>query len=194
MIVDSAIYGQGILVDNTAAEVGGVRDRLPSPGAFVWIGLLEPTAQEFDAVRREFDLHELAVEDAVKAHQRPKLEFYGDSIFLVLKTVMYNDLDEVVEIGEGMVFLGRDFLITVRHGEGGGFGDVRERLEERPDLLRFGPGAALYALSSSSPRRRFRTSALTAASTSATSPTTSRASSNNSTASATCSRASSRRT
>ncbi len=146
MIVDSAIYDQGVRVDNTAAEVGGVRDRLPSPDAFVWIGLLEPTAQEFDAVRREFDLHELAVEDAVKAHQRPKLEFYGETIFLVLKTVMYHDHDEVIEIGEVMVFLGRDFLITVRHGEGGAFGDVRERLQERPDLLRLGPGAALYAL------------------------------------------------
>ena len=146
MIVDSAIYDHGVRLRDDAEEIDGIRGRLPSSGAFVWIGLLEPTAEEFDAVRREFELHELAVEDAVKAHQRPKLELYGDTIFLVLKTVMYRDRDEVVEIGEVMVFLGRDFLITVRHGEGGGYGDVRERLQERPDLLRLGPGAALYAL------------------------------------------------
>ena len=145
MIVDCAIYEHGVRQE-TSGEMDGVRSRKPSPDSFVWIGLLEPTVEEFDAVRREFDLHELAVEDAVKAHQRPKLEQYGDTLFLVLKTAVYLGPEEVVDIGEVMIFAGADFLITVRHGEGGGLGEVRERLEERPDLLRHGPAAAMYAI------------------------------------------------
>jgi magnesium transporter len=146
MIVDCAIYEQGVRQQAEPGKVEGVRDRKPSDDAFVWIGLLEPTAEEFAAVRREFNLHELAVEDAVEAHQRPKLELYGDTLFLVLKTVMYQGHEEVVDIGEVMVFAGEDFLITVRHGEGGGLGEVRERLERRPEILRHGPAAAMYAI------------------------------------------------
>src|SRR5687767_2573828 len=94
------------------ASEAGQRD-----GAFVWIGLHEPTAEEFDAVRREFDLHELAVEDAVKAHQRPKVETYGDMLFVVLKSARFEDRDETVRLGEIQLFVGESFLITVRHGE-----------------------------------------------------------------------------
>jgi magnesium transporter len=146
MIVDCAIYEQGKRQESAPGTVEGVRSRKPSPGSFVWIGLLEPTEEEFDAVRREFDLHELAVEDAVKAHQRPKLELFGETLFLVLKTVTYLGHEEVVEVGEVMVFAGPDFLVTVRHGEAGGLGRVRERLEERTDLLGRGPGAAMYGI------------------------------------------------
>ncbi len=145
MIVDCAVYERGQRLDGDGT-LAGAREAAAAPEAFVWVGLLEPTIQEFDAVRREFGLHELAVEDAVKAHQRPKLEIYGDTLFLVLKTACYRGPEEIVEIGEIMVFVGSDFVVSVRHGEGGGLGNVREGLEGRPDLLRGGPAAALHAL------------------------------------------------
>jgi magnesium transporter len=116
-----------------------------SPECFAWIGLHAPTEDEFDSVRREFNMHELAVEDAIDAHQRPKLEVYGDSLFLVLKTARYREEDELVEIGEIQVFVGDGFIVTVRHGETA-LHDVRLALEQRPDLLRLGPGAALHAI------------------------------------------------
>ena len=145
MIVDCAVYGQGRRLDRPSG-VDGVRAEATDAGGFAWVGLVEPTMEEFDAVRREFELHELAVEDAVRAHQRPKLEVYGETLFLVLKTVRYLGHEEVVDIGEVMLFVGPAFVITVRHGEGGGLGDVRERLEAEPELLRLGPGAALHAV------------------------------------------------
>jgi magnesium transporter len=112
----------------------------------VWIGLVEPTEEEFDSVKREFDLHELAVEDAIKAHQRPKLEIYGDTIFVVLKTARYVDSEEVVEFGEILIFIGDDFIVTVRHGEATELHGVRLAAEQRPELLRRGPGAVLHAI------------------------------------------------
>jgi magnesium transporter len=141
VIVDCAVYEHGRRREGEfglaeAYEASG-------PDSFVWIGLYEPTEQEFDSVRREFDLHELAVEDAIKAHQRPKLETYGDSLFLVLKTARWEDGD--VELGEILLFVGEGFIVSVRHGETA-LHDVRLRLEERPDLLRCGPGAALHAI------------------------------------------------
>ena len=145
MIVDCAVYGEGRRLDRPK-NVLGVRADAADAGGFAWVGLVEPTVQEFDAVRREFDLHELAVEDAVGAHQRPKLEIYGDTLFLVIKTVRYLGPEELVDIGEVMVFVGPDFLITVRHGDAGGLGNVREQLELQPALLAMGPGAALYAI------------------------------------------------
>ncbi len=118
-----------------------------SPECFAWIGLYEPTEEEFDSVRREFNLHELAVEDAIKAHQRPKLEVFEDehSLFIVLKTARYVEGGPAVETGEIQVFIGEGFIITVRHGETK-LHDVRLQLEKRPELLRLGPGAALYAI------------------------------------------------
>ncbi len=144
MIVDCAVYEHGHRLDGSlpldkAFEASQWRD------AFVWIGLFEPNEEEFDAVRREFDLHELAVEDAIKAHQRPKLEVYDDSLFLVLKTARFIQADDVVEFGEILFFIGDGFIITVRHGEAP-LHDVRLRMEARPDILRCGPGAALYAI------------------------------------------------
>jgi magnesium transporter len=112
----------------------------------VWLGAHEPTAEEFDHVRREFDLHELAVEDAVKAHQRPKLEAYGETLFVVLKTVRYVDEAEEIRTGQIMLFVNPTFVITVRHGEGSDLHPVREAVEQRPDLLRCGPGAILHAV------------------------------------------------
>jgi magnesium transporter len=145
VIVDCAVYEagrrrEGDLPVEQAFEAC-VRD-----DSFVWIGLHEPTEEEFDSVRREFNLHELAVEDAIHAHQRPKLEAYGDSVFIVLKTARYVDPEEVVEFGEILVFIGHGFIITVRHGEGTGLHAVREQVESDPDRLRHGPGAVLHAI------------------------------------------------
>jgi len=144
MIVNCAVYEQGRRRDGdlTLDDAGrAAREN----GAFVWLGLLEPSAEEFESIAREFDLHELAVEDAIKAHQRPKVELYGDTLFVVVKTACYVDSEEVIEIGELMLFANPGFVVTVRHGKGE-LTPVRERIERRPDLLRHGPGMILYAI------------------------------------------------
>jgi magnesium transporter len=145
VILDCAVYRDGSrrAGDLALAEAGSAsRD----DGAFVWIGVYEPSEEEFDAIRGEFGLHELAVEDAVQAHQRPKLEQYGDTLFVVLKTVRYIEDREEIESGEILVFVNRDFVVTVRHGQASALGDVRRRSDARPDLLAHGPGAVLYAI------------------------------------------------
>ena len=114
--------------------------------AVAWLGLYDPSKDEFASVAREFDLHELAVEDAVKAHQRPKLERYGDDLFLVLRPARYVDETETVVFGEVAIFVGPQSVITVRHGDAPELGQVRRRLEARPELLRRGPLAILYAI------------------------------------------------
>jgi magnesium transporter len=145
MIVDAAVYEQGRRRDGKLS-LDKAMEACHSPECFVWIGLYEPTADEFDAVRREFNLHELAVEDAIHAHQRPKLELYGDTIFIVLKTSRYVDSAEVVEFGEILIFIGDGFIITVRHGEATELHPVRLDVEEHPERLRRGPGAVLHAI------------------------------------------------
>jgi magnesium transporter len=137
VIVDRAVYEQGRRTD-------GPLER--GPGSFVWIGLYEPTTEEFESLTREFELPALAVEDAIQAHQRPKLEVYGDMLFLVLKTARYVDPTEVVELGELLVFCGPDYVITVRHGEAGSLADARKALEADPERMRHGPSAALHAI------------------------------------------------
>jgi len=145
MIVDCAVYEDGRRRDG-AVPVHEAMEACREPGAFTWIGLYEPTEEEFDSIRREFDLHELAVEDAIHAHQRPKLEVYGDMVFIVLKTARYIDPEEVVRLGEILIFLGHDFILTVRHGEASELKDVRQGLEAEPELLSRGPGAVLHAI------------------------------------------------
>jgi magnesium transporter len=146
MIVDCAVYedGERRADDLDLSEAWSAARG--SSGAFVWIGLKEPTEEEFEAVRREFDLHELAVEDAITAHQRPKLELYDDTLFMVLKTACYHDESESVEIGELLLFVGAEFLISVRHGRPSSLAPVRRAVEKRSDLLRCGPGAVLHAI------------------------------------------------
>ncbi len=145
MIVDKAIYvdGRREYEPDTVREIYETcRERC----GVAWIGLYRPSEEEFDSVAEEFGLHPLAVEDAVKAHQRPKLERYGETLFVVLKAARYIDESEEVDFGEIHVFVGEDFVVTVRHGEASALGEVRDRLEESPDLLRRGPGAILYAI------------------------------------------------
>jgi magnesium transporter len=145
MIVDCAIYEEGRRRDGRV-ELAHAYDVRHQPGKFVWIGLYEPTEEEFESLRREFDLHPLAVEDAIHAHQRPKLEVYDDMLFLVLKTARYVDPEEIIQLGELLVFLGPDYVITVRHGEASSLHPVREALEADPEHLRRGPGAVLHAI------------------------------------------------
>jgi magnesium transporter len=145
VIVDCAIYKEGERrVGDASLEQAYQASR--DGEAFVWIGLHEPSAEEFDSIKREFDLHELAVEDAIKAHQRPKLEVYDDTVFVVLKTARYVDPEEVVELGEILIFLGEGFIITVRHGEASSLHDVRLDLEKEHERLRCGPGSVLHAI------------------------------------------------
>ena len=144
MIVDCAVYEKGKRRPGTL-ELEEAYEACRKGETFVWIGLHEPSEQEFDSVAREFELHELAVEDAIKAHQRPKLELYGDSLLVVLKTAAFDESDDGVAFGEILLFVGESFLVSVRHGDWP-LHDVRLRMEGRADLLRFGPGAALYAI------------------------------------------------
>nr|WP_206209335.1 magnesium/cobalt transporter CorA [Streptomyces sp. SID10362] len=145
VIVDCAIYRDGHRTDgpdDLSDALGAAR----GAGGFVWIGLHEPTEEEFDLVSQEFALHPLAVEDALKAHQRPKLEVYDDSLFAVLKPVVYEPDSDAVSTGELMIFLGDAFAVVVRHGEGSPLKAVRQRLEHEPELLGKGPTAVLYAI------------------------------------------------
>jgi magnesium/cobalt transport protein CorA len=146
MIMDCAIYRKGVR-DSVDGDLSDALDAARELGdSFMWIGLHEPTADEFDLVADELKLHPLAIEDAVHAHQRPKLERYGDVLFVVVKTLRYIDETSDIEVGEIMLFLGKDFVITVRHGEGAPLKAVRARLEADHELLRHGPSAVLYTV------------------------------------------------
>ncbi|MEZ3178989.1 magnesium/cobalt transporter CorA [Streptomyces pimonensis] len=145
MIVDCAVYREGRRSEGPH-DFSDALDQARSAGGFVWVGLHEPTADEFDLVAQEFGLHPLAVEDALKAHQRPKLEVYDDSLFVVLKPVGYEAQSDTVSSGEVMIFLGDSFVVTVRHGEDVPLGAVRGRLEHEPELLGEGPTSVLYAV------------------------------------------------
>ncbi|MFJ9616960.1 magnesium and cobalt transport protein CorA [Streptomyces noursei] len=150
-IVDCGVYRDGQRVRGHLAPgeaIAGVRDE----GGFVWIGLHEPTEAEFAGIAQEFGLHPLAVEDAVHAHQRPKLERYDDTLFTVFKTVHYvehaelTSTSEVVETGEVMCFTGPNFIVTVRHGGQGSLRALRHRLQEDQERLAKGPSAVLHAI------------------------------------------------
>jgi magnesium transporter len=149
-IVDCAVYVDGRRQPHVSPDdaLAVAVDR----GGFVWLGLFEPTQPELDSIAGRYGLHPLAVEDAVEAHQRPKLERYDDDLFMVLKTGRYVEHEqltatsEVVDTGEVMVFLGAHYVITVRHGDHSGLNELRSRLEDQRDLLCLGPSAVLYAI------------------------------------------------
>jgi magnesium transporter len=121
-------------------------EELRDHGGFAWIGLYRPTEEELRTVADEFSLHALSVEDALLGHQRPKLERYGEVLFVVLRAGRYLDAPEEVEFGEVHLFIGPNFAISVRHAESPDLGRVRKRLEQNPDLLKLGPQAVLYAV------------------------------------------------
>ncbi|MEU3185270.1 magnesium and cobalt transport protein CorA [Streptomyces sp. NPDC006923] len=152
-VVDCAVYRDGRrVVKDPCVTPHEAMLRVREGGGFAWIGLHEPTEAEFAGIAAEFGLHPLAVEDAVHAHQRPKLERYDDTLFTVFKTIHYVEhteltaTSEVVDTGEVMCFTGRDFVITVRHGGKGSLRNLRHRLEDDTELLAKGPSAVLHSI------------------------------------------------
>ncbi|MEU3912064.1 MULTISPECIES: magnesium and cobalt transport protein CorA [unclassified Streptomyces] len=145
-VIDSAVYREGRRVASPTTLAETFRRLREQPEGMAWIGLHRPTESELHSLAAEFNLHPLSIEDALEAHQRPKLERYGDTLFVVLRAARYLDAQEEVDFGELHVFVGPDFLITVRHGAAPDLSSVRRRMEESPDLLSLGPEAALYAI------------------------------------------------
>ncbi len=145
-VVDAAIYRDGdrVASPSTLAETYQLLDEDPS--TLAWIGLYRPNEQQLASLADQFDLHELALEDAILAHQRPKLERYDQTLFVVLRAARYLDDVEEVEFGELHVFIGENFVVTVRHSESPDLSAVRRRMESNPDLLARGPEAVLYAI------------------------------------------------
>ena len=144
MIVDNAVYVDGRR--SAPCSLEQTRQACRERGGFAWVGLHEPTGEEFDSVVDAFGLRELAVKDAIKAHQRPKVERYDDTLFVVLKAARYVEETETVEFGEIHTFVGPDFVVTVRYGGGSELADVRRQLEGETKLLGRGPEAVLYAI------------------------------------------------
>jgi magnesium transporter len=150
-LVDCAVYRDGCRLPELDSWEAAYADVTGKGSGFVWIGLHEPSERQLAGIAARFDLHPLAVEDAVHAHQRPKLERYDNMLFAVVKTIHYDDSHpagtaEIAETGEVMVFLGSNFVITVRHGVHGGLRSLRKRLEADADLLVNGPSVVLYAV------------------------------------------------
>ncbi|WP_427923144.1 magnesium and cobalt transport protein CorA [Streptomyces sp. cg40] len=151
-VVKCVTYQDGVRVPVGGDLVDAVERVRKKDDGFVWLGLHEPTNEEFAGIAELFDLHPLAVEDAIEAHQRPKVERYGETLFAVFKTVCYVEHEkltatsEVVDTGEIMVFVGAEFVITVRHGRHGSLGPLREELESNPRQLAKGPAAVLHAI------------------------------------------------
>jgi magnesium transporter len=151
-VVDCAVYVDGRRLPGRWTHERAMLEVRGRDDAFVWIGLHEPDAEQITGIAETFGLHELAVEDAVHAHNRPKLERYEDMLFAVFKTVCYvghadpTTEAELVETGEVMVFVGQDFVVTVRHGNHSGLHEVRRKLEDDPEQLALGPAAVLHAI------------------------------------------------
>ena len=141
-IVNCAVYRDGRKISDI--DLKDISAELSQSGNFVWIGLHDPQPEMLHAIQHEFGLHELAVEDALHAHQRPKLEAYGTTLFIVMRTAQMKE--HTIEMGETHLFLGSNFLVTVRHGSTKTYTEVRTRCESTPHLLRKGPGFALYAV------------------------------------------------
>lgn len=145
-LVDSGIYLDGQRVSSPANLPDTYRELNRFDGSMAWIGLVRPQESELESLAAEFGLHELAIEDAVLAHQRSKIERYGDTLFVVLRAARYLDSQEEIEFSELHVFVGPNFIITVRHGGSPDLSQVRRRLERDATLLRLGPEAVLYAI------------------------------------------------
>jgi magnesium transporter len=145
-VIDSAIYESGQRIASPTSISEAAEELHDRPDAMAWIGLFQPPPSQLTSVAETFGLHELALEDAIVAHQRPKLERYGDTLFVVLRAARYLDDVEEVEFGEIHVFVGSNFVITVRHSLAPDLGAVRRRMEGDPEFLSRGPEAVLYAI------------------------------------------------
>lgn len=145
-MIDNAVYRDGLRIatpDTTAETARVLRD---APDVMGWIGLYQPESSDLESLAEEFGLHELALEDAIQAHQRPKIERYDDTLFVVLRAARYLDVPEEIEFGELHVFVGPRFVLTVRHGGSPDLSRVRGRMEDDPEMLARGPEAVLYAI------------------------------------------------
>src|SRR3954469_13648805 len=145
-MIDNAVYSEGRRVATPASAAESREELAAGEDRLAWLGLYRPEAHELGELAELYDLPELAVEDAIKAHQRPKFERYGSTLFVVLKAARYLDAVEEVQFGELHLFLGADFVITVRHSESPDLSRVRRRLESEPALLAKGSEAVLYAI------------------------------------------------
>ena len=146
MIVDVAVYEDGVRLDGITSPKDAKAAADESPDRFVWIGLADPSEEELTEISELYELHPLAVEDALHAHQRPKLEAYDGDLFVVLKTVVYVDREYVLEFGEVMFFVGHRHVITVRHGLGCDLPALRRDLEADPERLAMGPAEVLHSI------------------------------------------------
>jgi magnesium transporter len=152
-VINCVAYANGQRMN--AVQIDEISEVLKRPGQFVWIGLNEPDEAMMAQAQEEFGLHELAVEDAHRAHQRPKIEAYADSLFIVLRTAEMTKGQARVSFGETHFFLGPNFIVTIRHGSTLSYADVRSRCESTPHLLSKGPSFALYAVMDSIVDRYF---------------------------------------
>ncbi|MBS0591480.1 MAG: magnesium/cobalt transporter CorA [Proteobacteria bacterium] len=143
MLVNCIAYGKdGLKLRDVALD--DISNVLQYADQFIWVGLHEPDEPLLGKLQEEFGLHDLAIEDAHRAHQRPKIEIYGDVLFIVLHTAQV--VDGRIEFGETHIFLGRNFLLTVRHGASLSYAPARKACEQAPDLMALGPSYALYAV------------------------------------------------
>jgi magnesium transporter len=151
-VVACAVYVDGTRQPGECTYAEALATARGQENAFVWLGLHEPGPDDLEEIASVFELDDFAVEDAIKGGQRPKIEQYGEMTFLVVRTARYlehgelTETSEIVETGDLMMFIGRTFVITVRHGEMGALGPLRTDLEARPDLLRLGPWSVVYAI------------------------------------------------
>jgi len=143
-VVNCAAYSEGRRIATISVEA--ISDHLAEPNGFVWIGLHDPSGNILKQIQEEFQLHELAIEDALRAHQRPKLETYSEVLFIVVRTVQMNAESRKIDFGETHFFVGKNFIVSIRHGSSRAYSEVRARCESTPQLLRKGPGFALYAV------------------------------------------------
>ncbi|HWY24731.1 MAG TPA: CorA family divalent cation transporter, partial [Nevskia sp.] len=142
MLINCVAYQKGHKL--AEIEVGEIHDYLHSPNCFVWVAMKDPRPEEIKAMQEEFGLHDLAVEDAQRGHQRPKLEEYGDSLFMVLQLLDMHEGE--LQQGELAIFVGHNYVLSVRRSSERRLTDVRARAEREPELLRNGSGYVLYAL------------------------------------------------
>lgn len=147
MIVDCAFYEEGKRQggDLTYEQAAEKTKYTGKEGSFVWLGVVDPDEAELKKIAGQYGLHELVIEDAIESHQRPKAEMYGDTLLIVVKTATYANVEDLIEVGELLIFVNQRFVITIRHG-GESLEDVRRRVDDRPDLMEAGPGAVLHQI------------------------------------------------
>lgn len=145
MIVDYALYQNGLRYQEPS-NLGELISKAKSEGGFVWLGLAEPSVEEFEKIMGDFQFHPLAIEDAVAAHQRPKYEEYPEVQVMVLKTAFYEEAGSLISTGEIFCFIGEHFIVVVRHGNGAPLANTRHHLEGNPEHLARGPYAVLHAI------------------------------------------------